>query len=258
MFFRYIGIDYSGAAASTAPLSGLRVYRGDHEDPPREVLPPTGSSRRWTRQGAARWLLEELRGEVPTIVGMDFSFSFPIQYFEKYSLRRNWFAFLEDFQAHWPTDLEGMTVRDIREGRHGKGDARTGSSRWRRKTEVEAGGAKSVFHFGVPGSVAHSTHAGLVWLLYLKKNLGSRVHVWPFDGWDIPPGKSVIAETWPALWSSDFPTEGRSQDRHDAYSIARWLQMVDSSGQLKGHFSPQVRKTHDELCRLEGWILGVG
>jgi hypothetical protein len=36
-----------------------------------------------------------------------------------------------------------------------------GNARWRRLTEERAGGAKSVFHFDVQGSVAKSTHAGI-------------------------------------------------------------------------------------------------
>ena len=46
------------------------------------------------------------------------------------------------------------------------------------------------------------------------------VHFWPFGGWDIPAGRSAIAEVYPALWSRDFPREGRTGDEHDAYSIA--------------------------------------
>jgi hypothetical protein len=38
------------------------------------------------------------------------------------------------------------------------GAARMGNSRWRRLTEERTGGAKSVFHFDVQGSVAKSTH----------------------------------------------------------------------------------------------------
>jgi hypothetical protein len=53
-------------------------------------------------------------------------------------------------------------------------------------TEVRAG-AKSVFHFDVPGSVAKSTHAGLPWLRYIRLHVPT-VHFWPFDGWGCPDG----------------------------------------------------------------------
>ena len=86
----------------------------------------------------------------------------------------------------------------------GNGAARLGNSRWRRLTEERAGGAKSVFHFDVQGSVAKSTHAGIPWLRFIRQRLGDRVHFWPFDGWDIPGGRSAVVEVYPALWSRGF------------------------------------------------------
>lgn len=98
-----------------------------------------------------------------------------------------------------------MYVDFVRDGLYGNAAARSGDSRWRRLTELRARTAKSVFHFDVPGAVAKSTHAGLPWLRYLRQHLGSRVHFWPFDGWQIPPNTSVIAEVYPALWSKGLP-----------------------------------------------------
>lgn len=43
------------------------------------------------------------------------------------------------------------------------------------------------------------------------------MHFWPFDGWEIPAGRSAIAEVYPALWSRSFAREGRDGDQHDAY-----------------------------------------
>ena len=86
-----------------------------------------------------------------------------------------------------------------------------------------AGGAKSVVHFDVPGSVAKSTHAGIPWLRFICHELGSLVHFWPFDGWEIPLEHSVIAEVYPALWNRSFAREGRTGDQHDAFSISAWL-----------------------------------
>lgn len=74
-----------------------------------------------------------------------------------------------------------------------------------------------MFHFDVPGSVAKSTHAGLPWLRHLRRRLGGRLHCWPFDGWDIPAGKSALAEVYPSLWRGNFPQEDRTPDQHDAW-----------------------------------------
>ncbi|MCH7805822.1 MAG: hypothetical protein IH995_01575 [Proteobacteria bacterium] len=257
-FTRYIGIDYSGAKTPTSSLKGLRVYLSDGQSSPSEVLPPPSPRKYWTRQGVAGWLEQQLRERVLTIVGIDHGFSFPVDYFDEHNLDHNWNLFLEDFRDHWPADEENTWIDSIRKGEVGKGALRYGNIKWRRVTEKRAGAAKSVFHFGVQGSVAKSTHAGLPWLLYLRKRLGKRLHFWPFDGWDIPKGSSAIVEVYPALWSHMFPRENRTQDQHDAFTIAEWLRREDNSDTLSGHFRPTLTEAEKKLAEIEGWILGVG
>jgi hypothetical protein len=195
-FERYIGIDYSGAETCESSLKGLRVYMADRASEPREVAPPPSPRWYWTRKTIAHWLVERLSEPSVTLVGIDHGFSFPLKYFAKYGLARDWPAFLDDFQLHWPTDEKYTCVDFVRDGSCGNGAARCGNSRWRRITEARAG-AKSVFHFDVPGSVAKSTHAGIPWLRFLRMNLGDRIHFWPFDGWTLPPGKSAVVEVYP-------------------------------------------------------------
>ena len=256
VFTRYIGIDYSGAATPDTGLTGLRIYRAEADGPVTEVLPPPGSGKYWCRRAAAAWLLASLRDPRPALVGIDHGFSFPLPYFEHHRLPQEWDRFLEDFRQHWPTDEFQVSVECIRKGRVGDGPARGGSARWRRLTEQRCR-AKSVFHFDVPGSVAKSTHAGLPWLLYLRRQLGQRLHCWPFDGWEPPRGCSIIAEAYPALWKAGYPMEDRTPDQHDAYVIAAWLRQVDQSGTLASHLRPPLSVTEADLARIEGWILGV-
>ncbi len=141
--------------------------------------------------------------------------------------------------------------------RTANGAARMGSARWRRLTEERAGGTKSVFHFDVQGQVAKSTHAGIPWLRFIRRELGDQVHFWPFDGWNVPAGCSVIAEVYPALWSRRFAREGRTGDQHDAYSIAAWLSSADRGGSLAVFLNPSLTKPERTTAQLEGWILGV-
>lgn len=68
--------------------------------------------------------------------------------------------------------------------------------------------------------MAKSTHAGIPWLRYIRQRLGGRVHFWPFEGWDIPAGRSAISEVYPALRSRSFARADRLADQHDAFSIA--------------------------------------
>ena len=237
-FALYVGIDYSGAATPTASLKGLRVFLAEGDAPPFEVPPSTG--RYWTRKGIAEWLVARLSEDLPVVIGIDHAFSFPLRYFEAHALAPDWDAFLDDFQRHWPTGDDHVSVECVRTGVAGNGAARMGNSRWRRLTDERARGAKSVFHFDVPGAVAKSTHAGLPWLRFIRQRMGGRVHFWPFDGWDISPGRSVVAEVYPALWRGSFAAEGRTADQHDAFTIAAWLARADRDGSLAAALNPAL------------------
>jgi hypothetical protein len=256
-FARYIGIDYSGAQTPTASLKGLRVYLAEDDALPVEVAPPPSARMYWSRRGIAEWLVERLAEDAPTLVGIDHGFSFPLRYFEAHGLKPDWPTFLDDFQRHWPTDEDNTYVDFVRDGTVGNGAARMGNSRWRRLTEERAGGAKSVFQFDVQGSVAKSTHAGIPWLRFIRKRLGPHVHFWPFDGWDIPAGRSAVAEVYPSLWRGGFALEGRTGDQHDALCIAAWLSRADRYGTLGGFLRPDLTPPERTLARVEGWILGV-
>jgi hypothetical protein len=257
-FARYIGIDYSGAETPRSSLKGLRVYLADRARPPQEVLPPPSRKKYWTRRGIAEWLAERLAEDPPTLVGIDHGFSFPLRYFEAHHLPPDWPAFLDDFQRHWPTDGDQVYVDFIRDGSVGNGAERMGDPRWRRLCEIRARAAKSVFHFDVQGQVAKSTHAGLPWLLYLRRQCGDRLHFWPFDGWRIPRGRSAVVEVYPAVWKHAFPTEGRTPDQHDAYSVAAWLRQADLDGRLQGFLTPSLTAIERTVAEVEGGILGVG
>jgi hypothetical protein len=105
--------------------------------------------------------------------------------------------------------------------------------------------------------VAKSTQAGIPWLRFVRRQLGARLHVWPFDGWEIPAGRSAIAEVYPSLWRHQFAPEGRTPDQHDAFCVAAWLARADREGTL-GHFlSPALPSADRAVAKVEGWMLGV-
>jgi hypothetical protein len=255
-FERYLGVDYSGAEVPTSSLKGLRVYSASRDRAPAEVPPPPSPRKYWTRKGLAEFLAVELRDGPPTLVGIDHGFSFPIRYFEVHHIPPDWMTFLRDFQRHWPTDDENTYVDFVRDGIRGNGDLRRGNSRWRRITE-ERCKAKSVFHFDCQGSVAKSTHAGLPWLLYLRRELGERAHFWPFDGWAPPLNRSVIAEVYPSLWNRDYPKEDRNPHQQDAYAVARWMRETDACDGLDRCFDPKIGPLEKVVATVEGWILGL-
>jgi hypothetical protein len=254
-FERYIGVDYSGAQTPRSSLKGLRVYEADRSSAPQEVPPPSSPRKYWTRRGIAEWLVERLSENQRTFVGIDHGFSFPLAYFKKYGLPLDWSCFLDDFQLHWPTD-EDIYVCFVRDGNSGNGAARSGDSLWRRLTEIRVR-AKSVFQFNVQGSVAHSTHAGIPWLRYIRQHAKDHVHFWPFDGWSVPSDCSVVAEVYPALWNRTFPNAGRTSDQQDAYATAEWLRQADANGSLEKFFCPELQPEDRKTAEIEGWILGV-
>ena len=253
----YIGIDYSGAQTADSSLKTLRVYIAHGKCDPLEVNPTDSGKAYWTRKSIAFWLRGKLNEPYKTLVGIDHGFSFPLNYFEKYKIKRNWDYFLNDFVNHWPSHKDNTSLELIINGYTGSGCMRTGNSRWRRLTEQASKGAKSVFHFNVPGSVAKSTHAGLPWLRFIRNEYKTAVHFWPFDGWNPKTAKSVLAEVYPSLWSKFYDQSDRTADQHDAYSVVKAFQKADFENELLNWFNPKLPLKARKIAKIEGWILGI-
>jgi hypothetical protein len=257
-FARYLGIDYSGAETPTSSLKGLRVYAAEGASGPQvEVMPPPSPRKYWTRKGLAHWLVDQIDAGPPVLVGIDHAFSFPLRYFERHALRPDWPAFLEDFNGHWPTDKDNTYVCFVNDGLRGLGHKRQGDPAWFRLTERWTAAAKSVFQFDVQGQVATSTHAGLPWLRFLRQRCGEKLHFWPFDGWEFPSGKSLVAEVYPSLWMKRFPAKNRDSDQHAAFAVAAWLQRADQNDSLTRFLHPPLDTAERAQAQIEGWILGV-
>jgi len=167
-----------------------------------------------------------------------------------------WMVFLEDFHRHWPTDAPHTYVDFILNGSRGEGAARMGNPRWMRLTDERCRAARSVFQFEGQGKVAAATHAGLPWILFLKRQLGERLHVWPFDGWGIPAGKSALVEVRPAIWRDLVPVAVLDAGQKDAFVTAVWLKEADGSGELPDLLQPALSQPERLVCGVEGWILG--
>lgn len=275
VFSRCIGIDYSGAQHARAGLPGLRIFEVlSSANTANEVRPHASHPQRhWSRLEIAEWLVENVAasaeyGQEPLLIGIDHALSFPRPYFEKYNLPATWDAFLNDFCEHWPGLTSDRSVQDIL--RHHKQEkdvrkTRLGETRWRRLCEQHSRGAKSVFHFGVPGAVASSTHAGLVWIHYLRNHprIKNKLHFWPFDGWIPGTGLTVIAEIYPALWNKTLERGALTQDQHDARVVALGLHEAARSGELLRWFQPRqwknikLSEAEVEWVGTEGWILGL-
>jgi hypothetical protein len=246
-FQRYIGIDYSGRAEPTVGTPAIRVYEASPAVEPKEVHPCTG--RHWSRKELADWLTVQLADGPRALVGIDHAFSFPAAYMLRHRLT-SWPAFLADFVNRWPTDRKSVeSLRRSNRG-HGRSNEFRLADRW-------TSSAKSVFLFDVNGSVAKSTHSGLPWLLRIREECGDKVFFWPFDGWDPPPGKHVIAEVYPSLFRNRYRDSGLEGDQLDAYAVAAWMRDMAARDALDRYFHPPLTLAEKKTARLEGWILGV-
>lgn len=256
IFSRHIGIDYSGAETSDWRKPGLQVFMASGgEIVPQKIgtpAAPAGQRWNWNRQEIASWLIAQAQQGKPFIAGIDHAFSFPFAYMERHGLK-TWDEFLADFCKHWPTDQPNVYVEQCREG-----NPRTGSPEELRLTERWTSSAKSVFAWDGQGKVAHSTHAGLPWLLRIRQEAGKKIHFWPFDGWEVRPGKSVIVEVYPAIFKKRYAREARSDHEQDAYAVARWMAEMDQGLVLDRYFEPPLNDGEQGVADLEGWIFGVG
>jgi hypothetical protein len=248
-FGRYIGVRYSGRKLATTPIEELRVVaaRGDHE--PYEVFAPDAEGGLWSRRGLAEWLSAELAAEGAAVVGLDHAFSFPRTYMERHGVA-SWDQFLADFAEHWPT--QERSVRDLLPGnlRRGGAEERRLTGKW---ATSRTGG---VFRFDSKDGVADAAHAGLPWLGYLRR-AADGVHVWPFDGFEVPAGRTVLAEVHAGHLLLRYPREEGSEEAKEAYAICAWLQDRDRADLLSPYFEPPLTPSEREQARLEGWILGV-
>ncbi|MBZ5635175.1 MAG: hypothetical protein LAO55_18790 [Acidobacteriia bacterium] len=255
IFDLHIGIDYSGRETPASRTSALQVYAASNGGEPQQVrtpaCPPAGNWN-WSRKEIANWLIERANAKARFIAGLDHGFSFPASYFLRHGLK-SWPSFLDDFSQYWKTDDDHTYVDFIRDQK----PSRTGFPNELRLTEKWTSSAKSVFQFDIQGQVAKSTHAGIPWLRRIKQAVGGRVHFWPFDGWSVPEGKSVIAEVYPSLFTRRYPGASRTADQQAAYAVARWLSECDAQGFLPRYFDPPLTAEERKTADLEGWILAV-
>jgi len=249
-FARYIGIDYSGAGSAQSRLPGLQVYAASGDGPAARLSPPRG--RHWSRQEVAQFCAAAVAAADPVIVGIDHALSFPSTYMQRYTIT-TWTQFLDDFCQHWPAAEPGVTVAALRAG-----NARVGDAAELRLCERWTAGPKSVFQFGMQGQVATSTHAGLPWIRWLRGRSDARVRFWPFDGFEVPAGSSVIAEVYPSLFRRRYRRGARTVDEQDAFAVAQWLADMDRRGSLQHYLqAPPLGDAEARDVHVEGWILGV-
>ncbi len=247
-FRQYVGVRYSGRKDPGDRIREIRVFAAREDHDPYQEFNRDDARGRWSRRELAEWLLAKIRDEGPVAVGLDHAFSFPQSYMDRHNLM-SWGEFLADFEGHWPT--HESSVRELLPGnpRSGDPDEHRLAGRW-------SAFPTGVFRLDTLDSRGKATHAGLPWLDYLRR-AGDRAHVWPFDGWEVPPGRSLVAEVRPARLRHRYSLDGLGREEHDAYAICAWLQERDRLALLRPYFTPPLSDAEKDRARLEGWILGV-
>lgn len=255
-FARYISIGFLAARTSPRSFAALRVFLATPAHEPVEVHPRRGTFRHWTPATVADWLIERLTTSIPTLVGIDYGFSLPIGYFVSSRLTGNWDEFLEEFSFQSPRGrfLMPSDLAFCREAAHR--DSRLPNSLWNRLTEIRAG-ARSPLHSPAGSPLWESTCAGIRWLADFRRRVSPKVLCWPFDGWTVIEGRSVIVETYPALWMEHYPARGRNPHQHAAYVSAAWMRQADANGSLWPYFHPELSEAERSQAKVEGWMLGV-
>jgi len=257
LFQRYIGIDYSGASEPCMPIPGLRVFVADRSTGPREERDHPQDrerTRNWSRNRLAAWIRDRLMEDVPTIVGLDHAFSYPLEAIDE-EARTSWDEFLAWFEERWPTRTHA--VREKCAGhqkileKHRKTLRLT--DRWAPTAMPICAGWE-----GNGPNVFYSSHAGIPWLRWLRHETGGRVHFWPFDDFSVPAGKSVVAEVYPRVFRRRYEAETTLVgDQRDAWLVCRWLKDRDERECLAPFLQPPLDEAERQKARIEGWILGV-
>jgi len=247
-FDEYVGVRYSGRKGPTERLDDLVVFAAIGEAEPWRELNRADGEGRWSRQELAAWLLGKLSEEARIVVGLDHAFGFPQSYMLRNDLA-SWEAFLRDFEEHYPTHQ--VSVKELLPGltRLGEEDEQRLTGRW-------TAFPRSVFQFDLQDNAARATHAGIPWLSYLRR-AGERAHFWPFDGFEVPEGRSVVAEARPARLKYRYTRDGLDRQEHEAFAICAWLQERDRLDLLRPYFTPPLSEAEQQRAQLEGWILGV-
>ena len=109
------------------------------------------------------------------------------------------------------------------------------------------------------GAVGSQSLVGIAGLERLRRSLGSRLAVWPFDsGLAVPPSADlVVAEVWPSLWEVPVPA-GVIKDAAQVEATARRLAQLDDRSELEPLFRPRVGSAIEPIVvEEEGWVLGV-
>lgn len=247
-FRLFIGMDYSGAGEPARPQPGLKVAIAAPGEWPR-IVPGPHRNGQWCRKSLFEWLVETERNGRPALIGIDHALGLPASWMKSRGVR-TWPALMR-----WVVETLRTDLRPVRHARE-ELDFPTPAEGWR-LCDRRTPGAKSLFHFDVPGTVASSTLAGLPWIAHWRQLARKHILFWPFEGWMPAPGQSMVAEVFPTLWRGLQSPAGLCEHARDAWVVSRWLETTCTTGRLREFLHPRLTPAERAAARREGWILGM-
>ena len=296
-FSAFLGIDWSGA--KTQSHAGLQLA---HAIPgngvPLRVPPPL--SKCWSRQQVSDYLVttaENAMGKKPVLVGIDFAFAHPFadkdSYFPETDLSPanvvSLWAMIDQVNADQPDLYGGAMFQHALWGDYYLApptyEARHYASR-RRLTEIAARAAgrspSPTFKAVGADNVSTGSLAGMRLLHQLKRQLGTRLSVWPFDAIVAGQTNLVLVEIFPSFYfyrlgmvpakkaaadpaflnqalagygsdgvPADFRAMGHDADEADAIIAAAALRHFSTASSFRLSANIKV------AAQQEGWIYGV-
>ena len=312
IFSSYLGIDWSGAKAKHH--AGLQIaVAKPGKAVPRRMRPPVG--RYWSRCQVLDLLIEYANaavGKSPVLAGIDFAFAHPLRVKQSADLSVDDSVGV-DTKSYFPCDEDSpKTATDlwalVEKVNQNQPDLYGGSMfrhpKWgeyylappdykaryyescRRLTEIasKAAGRSPSPTFKAVGAdnVSTGSLAGMRLLHRLKRHLGERLSIWPFD--DIVDGKTdlVLVEIFPSLYFHRLGMVSAKKAAANPAFLNKALAAYNSKG-VKAGFTPMGNDADEAdaiiaaaalrhfsiasgftlpaasmaIARREGWIFGV-
>lgn len=271
-FDLFVGIDWSGNKMQRQKGIAVAVAKPGRGVP---KLVQRIASPIWSREGVVDWLVAEVERR-RVLVGIDFAFGFP-------PLPVPAMAWTDvDQHCSGDRNLYGGRLFSDRHHPYGSyvngpwGQGENYSARHHRRTELEAskirGASPSCMLNGVGASaVGFSSASGMRALVRLRRMLGAKLAIWPFD--EVEDRASVLVEIFPRLFpllkrrkpamkvvenlnealaaydSDVFKGSIVSEDEGDAIISAAALRAMSANMDLWTPIPPEAHH--------EGWIFGV-
>lgn len=280
MFDWYVFADYSGSShpAEQRKRIALSIKAGQDQ---------CRTSTGWTRSDLTDEIMKLLVKATDSgkrmVFGFDHNYSFPIGFYETLSGKRwtNWRQVLtliseglNEFPSLDPTDPRQWAMKANRKLRANlktdepgpfwgphfkplkKPDFPFGNQlKERRLVEERCKRMKAIYQLGGAGAVGLQSLLGLFYLNMIIDFCEEKkipLHVWPFDGIELPERSHVLVEMYPTLFNRMIRS-----DLTDAKSCVNWLVEEDRSEGLINWFSPKFSEIEVNRVRLEGWCLGI-